>query len=283
MNEKKKGKLFIVPTPIGNLADMTFRAVEVLKVVKIIGAEDTRTSSKLLKHFCIETPMLSYHKFNERARVEKFLNYLKNGEDVAIISDAGTPGISDPASILISEVLEAGFQVETLSGATAFVPALVSSGLNCERFYFVGFLPDKEKEKQDILQELKTIRSTIIFYESPHRIHKCLNSIYNIFGDRKIVIGRELSKLHETYYRTTLEKILAEPEMITLKGEFVLVVEGATAKEFTDAEIIEFLTADLQQGISKKNAVKNIVETYGLPKNRVYELALKLKSFDVKF
>ena len=283
MNEKKKGKLFIVPTPIGNLADMTFRAVDILKAVKVIGAEDTRTSAILMKHYGIDTPMVSYHKFNERTRVEKFLIHLANGEDVAIISDAGTPGISDPASILIGEVIANGFLVETLPGSTAFVPALVSSGLNSERFYFIGFIPEKEKEKQNLLQKLKTIESTLIFYESPHRIHKFLNLIYDIFGNRTIVIGRELSKLHETYYRTTLELVLAKPEIIILKGEFVLIVEGAVAKEFTDAEIIEFLTADLQQGISKKKAVKNIVETFGLPKNRVYELALKLKSFDVKF
>ena len=276
MNEMKKGKLYIVPTPIGNLGDMTFRAVEILKTVKIIGAEDTRTSAKLLKHYNINTQMISYHKFNERSRVGKFLNYLINGKDVAIISDAGTPGISDPSSLLISEVLNAGFDVETLPGATAFVPALISSGLNCERFYFIGFLPDKEKEKQHLLQELKTIGSTLIFYESPHRLHKFLNMIFSVFGNRKIAIGRELSKMHETYHRTTLEKVVAKPEMIVLKGEFVIVMEGAALKDYSDLELIEMLQTELSQDKSKKDAIKAVIEKTDISKNRIYDLSLKL-------
>jgi 16S rRNA (cytidine1402-2'-O)-methyltransferase len=276
MKNKTKGKLYIVPTPIGNLGDMTFRAVEILKAVKMIGAEDTRTSGKLLKHYEIGTPMFSYHKFNERSRVDKVLDLLGNGEDVAIITDAGTPGISDPSSILISEVLKNGFEVETLPGATAFVPAIVSSGINCDRFHFIGFLADKEKDKLQLLNDLKQERNTLIFYESPHRLHKFLNQLLAIFGDRKISIGRELSKLHETYYRTTLKKVTNSPEMITLKGEFVIVLEGAVAVEMDDDEISELLQIELDSGKSKKAAVKIVSENTGVKRNRAYELALKL-------
>ncbi|MCD4796473.1 MAG: 16S rRNA (cytidine(1402)-2'-O)-methyltransferase, partial [Candidatus Cloacimonetes bacterium] len=248
--------LFIVPTPIGNLADMTFRAIEVLKNVALIGAEDTRTSTKLLKHYGISTPMISYHKFNERSRVEKFLDKLKNGEDVAIISDAGTPGISDPASIIIKAAIENDIRVETLPGAAAFIPALVSSGLGSERFYFAGFLPEKKLEKDNLLKELINIKDTLIFYEAPHRLLKFFSNLKEVFGNRKIVIARELSKLYETYYRTTIDKVLVNPEMITLKGEFVIIVEGAKEKEYSDAELTEMLEAEIDKGKSKKDAVK---------------------------
>lgn len=276
MGEFIKGRLYIVPTPIGNLGDMTFRAVETLKAVTMIGAEDTRTSSKLLKHYEIGTPMFSYHKFNERSRVDKVLDLLGNGEDVAIITDAGTPGISDPSSILISEVLKKDFDVETLPGATAFVPAIVSSGLNCNRFHFIGFIADKEKNKIELLDDLKNEKSTLIFYESPHRLHKFLNQLLEAFGNRKIAIGRELSKLHETYYRTTLKKVTHSPEMITLKGEFVIVVEGAIAVDMNDEEICDLLKKELDDGKSKKAAVKIVCENTGVKRNRAYELALKL-------
>ncbi len=275
---KKNGILYIVPTPVGNLADMSFRAVEVLKSISIIGAEDTRTSAKLLKHYQISTPMTSYHKFNERSRVEKFLDKLKNGEDVAIISDAGTPGISDPALIIIKAAIKNDIKVETLPGATAFIPALVSSGLNCERLYFAGFLPEKKSEKDNLLKELINIKDTLIFYEAQHRLIKFISSLKEAFGNRKIVIARELSKLYETYYRTTIDEVLANPDMITLKGEFVIIVEGAQEKEYSDAELAEMLQTELDKGESKKNAVKNVVERSRVSKNRIYDIALKLKN-----
>ena len=274
---KKNGILYIVPTPIGNLADMTLRAVEILNNVTLIGAEDTRTSAKLLRHYQIKTPMISYHKFNERSRVEKFLDRLKNGEDVAIISDAGTPGISDPASIIINAAIENDIKVETLPGATAFVPALVSSGLNCERFYFACFLPKKKSEKDNLLKELINIKDTIIFYEAPHRLVKFLSGLKEVFGNRKIVIARELSKLYETLYRTTIDEVLANPDMITLKGEFVIIVEGAQEKEYSNTELTEMLEVELVKGKSKKDAIKKVQELTGVSKNKIYSLALKLK------
>jgi 16S rRNA (cytidine1402-2'-O)-methyltransferase len=274
---KKNGILYIVPTPIGNLADMTFRAVEILKNVALIGAEDTRTSAKLLKHYQIKTPMISYHKFNERSRVEKFLDKLKNGEDVAIISDAGTPGISDPASIIIKAAIENNIKVETLPGATAFIPALVSSGFSTERFYYTGFLPEKKSEKDSLLKKLKDIKGPIIFYEAPHRLFKFLSGLKDVFGNRNIVIARELSKLYETYYRTTIDEVLANPDMITLKGEFVIIVEGAQEKEYSNEELTEMLKTELNKGKSKKDAIKKVQELTGVSKNKIYSLALELK------
>ena len=276
--KKKYGKLIIVPTPIGNLADMTFRTIEVLKKVALIGAEDTRTSAKLLRHYQIKTPIISYHKFNERSRVEKFLGKLRNGEDVAIISDAGTPGISDPASIIIKAAIENNIKVETLPGATAFIPALVSSGLDSERFYFAGFLPEKKSGKSNLLKELINIKDTLIFYEAPHRLLKFFSSLEEAFGNRKIVIAREISKLYETYYRTTIDEVLENPEIITLKGEFVIIVEGAQEKEYSDAELTEMLQAELGKGESKKDAVKKVQEITGKAKNRIYNLALSLEN-----
>ena len=275
---KKTGILYIVPTPIGNLADMTFRAIEVLKDVASIGAEDTRTSAKLLKHYKIKTPMISYHKFNERSRVEKFLDKLKNGEDIAIISDAGTPGISDPASIIIKAAIENNIKVETLPGATAFIPALVSSGFNTERFYFTGFLPEKKSEKDNFLKELINIKDLLIFYEAPHRLIKFLSGLKEVFGNRKIVITRELSKLYETYYRTTIYEVLANPDMITLKGEFVIVVEGAQEKEYSDTELTEMLKTEIEKDKSKKDAIKKVIEITGEPRNKIYNLALGLEN-----
>jgi len=273
---KKKGILYIVPTPIGNLADMTFRAIEVLKNVALIGAEDTRTSAKLLRHYQIQTPMFSYHKFNERSRVGKVLDKLKNGEDVAIISDAGTPSISDPASIIIKAAIKNDIKVETLPGATAFIPALVSSGLGSERFYFAGFLPEKKSEKDNLLKELINIKDTLIFYEAPHRLIKFLSGLKEVFGNRKVVIARELSKLYETYYRTTIDEVLTNSDMIILKGEFVIIVEGAQEKEYSNAGLLEMLQAELDKDKSRKDAIKKVMEKTGVSKNRIYDLALKL-------
>ena len=270
------GILYIVPTPIGNLGDMTFRGVEILKKVSIIGAEDTRTSSKLLKHYDICTPMVSYHKFNERARVDKFLEKLKNGEDLAIISDAGTPGISDPSSIIIKAAIENNIKVVTLPGATAFIPALVSSGMSADRFYFVGFLPEKAKKKKDLLESLTSIKDTLIFYEAPHRIIKFLTSIRKDFGDRNIIIARELSKIHETFYRTSIDDILCNPEQLTLKGEFVIIVQGAIERSYSEKELIGLLQTEILKGETKKSAVAKIAQRTGVPKNKIYNIVLKL-------
>jgi len=276
----KAGILFIVPTPIGNLADITFRAVDVLKKVSLIGAEDTRNSKKLLNHYNIETPMISYHKFNERKRVDQLLNKLQNGEDIAIISDAGTPGISDPSSIIIKEAIANDLKVEVLPGATAFIPALVASGLNCERFQFIGFLPEKNKTREKLLENIKKNENTLIFYEAPHKLQKFFQILFDFLGDRKISIVREISKIYETYYRTALQNIIKEPEQIVAKGEFVIIVEGAKKSIISDSDLNDKLIKLLKNGETRKSAVQLVTKESGEQKNRIYQLALELESHD---
>jgi len=272
----RKGILYIVPTPIGYLEDITLRAIKVLKSVAMIGAEDTRTSGKLLKKYEIETPMFSYHKFNERERVEKILHYLKNGENVAIISNAGTPGISDPANVMIKSAIENNIKVETLPGATAFVPALISSGFETTRFYFIGFLPQKKLDKEQLLQNLKSIEDCLIFYEAPLRLEKFFQEIKKHFGNRRIVIAREISKIYETYYRTTLDEILDNPETVIPKGEFVIIIEGAKPRRYQDQELLEMLKDYIDNGESKKDAITKVHKLTGEAKNKIYDLMLEL-------
>ncbi|HLU51924.1 MAG TPA: 16S rRNA (cytidine(1402)-2'-O)-methyltransferase [Flavobacteriaceae bacterium] len=219
-------KLYIVPTPIGNLEDMTFRAIRVLKEVDLILAEDTRTSGRLLKHFEINTPMQSHHMHNEHKTVDGVVNKIKNGQNIALISDAGTPAISDPGFLLVRACIEAGIEVECLPGATAFVPALVNSGLPNDTFVFEGFLPVK-KGRQTRLQQLSEERRTLIFYESPHKLLKTLSQLCEFFGgDRKASVSREISKLYEETRRGSLEELLQHFTQHPPKGEIVLIVAG---------------------------------------------------------
>lgn len=219
-------KLYLVPTPIGNLKDITLRALEVLKEVDFILAEDTRTSGKLLKHYEIDTPMHSHHMHNEHKTVEGIVNRIENGEQVALISDAGTPAISDPGFLLTRACVEAGLEVDCLPGATAFVPALVNSGLPNDRFVFEGFLPVK-KGRQTRLQLLAEESRTLIFYESPHKLLKTLSSFRAFFGEeRRISVSREISKLHEETVRGTVTTVQAHFEAKPPKGEIVIIVEG---------------------------------------------------------
>lgn len=224
----KKGLLYIVPTPVGNLSDMTFRAVEVLKSADLILAEDTRTSSVLLQHYGIEGKLLSHHKYNEHQSVERIKDYiLSQGLTVALISDAGTPGISDPGFLLVRECVSQGIEVQTLPGPTACIPALVSSGLPCDRFCFEGFLPQK-KGRSSRLVELKDEKRTMVFYESPYRLLKTLEQFVEVFGgDRLCCVSREISKLHETHHRGTLTELLNYFNENTAKGEIVIVLAGA--------------------------------------------------------
>lgn len=219
-------KLYIVPTPIGNLKDMTFRAIEVLKEVDLILAEDTRTSGVLLKHFEIDTPMLSHHMHNEHKTVNSIVKRIQGGETMALISDAGTPAISDPGFLLVRACIEADIEVDCLPGATAFVPALVNSGFPNDRFIFEGFLPQK-KGRQTKFKNLAEETRTIIFYESPHRLTKTLSQIIEFFGaDRQVSVSRELTKLHEETIRGTAEEVLQHYTEKPPKGEIVIVVEG---------------------------------------------------------
>ncbi len=220
------GILYVVPTPIGNLEDMTFRAINVLKSVKLILTEDTRTSGFLLKHFDIKTRMHSFHKFNEHLMTEKFVSKLQMGEDLAIISDAGTPGISDPAYLLIKACVENGVEVSCLPGATALIPALVMSGFPTTSFVFEGFLPHK-KGRTTKLKMLADETRTFVLYESPHRIQKLINELYEYLGaERKVCISREISKKFEENIRGTLSEVVEILKSRTLKGEIVVVVEG---------------------------------------------------------
>lgn len=227
-------KLYIIPTPIGNLEDMTYRAVRLLREVDIVLAEDTRTSQVLLKHYGIERKLFSHHKFNEHASVEFVASRIEAGENVALISDAGTPGISDPGFLLVRTCLERGLEVETLPGATAFVPALVQSGFPCDKFCFEGFLPQKKGRKKR-LSALANESRTMIFYESPFRVLKALGEFAEAFGEsRRVSVSRELSKKFEQTVRGTIADVIAHFEAHPPKGEFVMVVEGADAKRGED-------------------------------------------------
>jgi len=220
------GKLYLVPTPIGNLEDITLRAIRILKEVDLILAEDTRTSSVLLRHYEIATRLSSHHKFNEHKTVERIAEQILNGDNIALISDAGTPSISDPGFLLTRTCLSMGVEVECLPGATAFVPALVNSGFPSDRFCFEGFLPQK-KGRQKKLKELADETRTMIFYESPFRLVKALEQFVEYFGaDRKVSVSRELSKLFEENFRGTVAEVLAHFQSKTVKGEIVIVLEG---------------------------------------------------------
>ena len=217
-------KLFVVPTPIGNLGDITLRSIEVLKSADLILAEDTRTSSKLLKHYDIDTPVESFHMHNEHKKLESIINKLRGDSEIALISDAGTPGISDPGFLLVRECINNEVEVECLPGPTAFVPALVSSGLPCDRFSFEGFLPFK-KGRTKRLKELSAEKKTMVFYESPHRILKTLNDLSNYFNDEsQISVSRELTKLYEETFRGTIKESVEHFEKNKTKGEFVIVL-----------------------------------------------------------
>lgn len=219
------GKLYLVPTPIGNLGDMTFRSVEVLNEVDLILAEDTRTSGVLLKHYSIKTPSQSFHAHNEHKKVEEVIGKLKSGSTIAQISDAGTPGISDPGYLLVREALGNDIQVEALPGATAFVPALIKSGFPCDRFVFEGFLPHK-KGRQTRINALKDEPRTVIFYESPHRILKTLEQLMEYLGDRNVSVSRELTKKFEETITGCLSEVTDYFKSKTIKGEFVIILEG---------------------------------------------------------
>lgn len=224
------GTLYVVPTPVGNLEDITMRALRVLREADLVLAEDTRTSGNLLRHYDIHRPMLSFHKFNEHQVVSSIVSRLQGGESMALVSDAGTPGISDPGYLLVHEAIQAGVEVITLPGATAFVPALVSSGLPCDKFCFEGFLPQK-KGRMTRLQELADEPRTMIFYESPHRVVKALEQFIETFGaNRPVSVCREISKMHEESVRGTLEDVLAHFQENEPRGEFVIIIGGCSEK-----------------------------------------------------
>ncbi len=234
--EREKISLYVVPTPIGNLGDITLRALDILKSVDVILAEDTRTSGNLLKHYKIDKPLQSFHIFNEHKALASVITRLKNGETMALVSDAGTPGISDPGFLLVRECLKNNLPIECLPGATAFVPALVKSGFPTDRFVFEGFLPHK-KGRQTLLKELAQEERTVVFYESPHRLLKTLEQIQEFFGnDRVVSVSRELTKMHEETFTGLVGEVIAHFNAKEVKGEIVLIVKG---KEKSEAKVEE--------------------------------------------
>lgn len=270
----KKGILYLVPTPIGNLKDMTYRGVEVLKTVDLIAAEDTRTSKVLLNHYEIKNKLISYHKFNESKQTKSLLQNLNQGKDVAIITDAGTPGISDPASLIVKAAIEQDIRVCCLPGATALIPALAASGLDTEIFTFAGFLPTQKKQRNQLLTELSDLPHTIVLYDSPHKIQKTIIELSEYFTERSFVIVRELSKIFETFYRGIFED-LSILDSLALKGEFVIVIEGKKLCDVSDAEIISQLQKYKELYQTTTELVQKVTVITGAKRNRVYNLAHK--------
>jgi len=272
------GKLWLVPVPIGNLGDITLRALEVLKSVSLIAAEDTRNARFLLTRYEIPAPrLISFHKFNERSREDSLIQHLMAGQDLAVISDAGTPGLSDPAMELVASAISKGFEVIALPGASALLPALTASGLNRGPFLFLGFLPTQRKTRQQALSKIRDSIYTVVLYEAPHRIFELLNELWEQCGNRMISLGRELTKLHEEHIRGDLET-LREPGSFNPKGEFVLVIEGAEpAQQCSEAQIHELAQLLVDEGIAINPAAKILSRAYGLKRNQAYQFLLDLQ------
>ncbi|MBQ8319135.1 MAG: 16S rRNA (cytidine(1402)-2'-O)-methyltransferase [Lachnospiraceae bacterium] len=278
------GCLYLVATPIGNLEDMTFRAVRILKEVDIIAAEDTRNSIKLLNHFDIKTPMTSYHEHNKYDKATVLVGKLLEGQNIAVITDAGTPGISDPGEELVKQCYEAGIDVVPVPGACAAVNAVIASGLPTRRFVFEAFLPADKKERRFILEELKEETRTMIIYEAPHRLVKTLKELLETLGNRRANICRELTKKHESFFLTTLEDAIAHYDGVEPKGECIIVVEGLSRdqiieeerRQWDDMTIEEHLTHYMASGMDKKEAIKQVAKDRGLPKRQVYDVATEL-------
>ncbi|SFA81664.1 16S rRNA (cytidine(1402)-2'-O)-methyltransferase [Clostridium frigidicarnis] len=278
------GKLYLVPTPIGNLKDITLRALEVLKQCDLVAAEDTRQSLKLLNHFEIRKPMLSYHQHNEQGKSDNIIEKLRENKIIALVTDAGTPGISDPGSVIVKKCIEENLDFEVLPGATATTTALVYSGLDTTKFLFRGFIPRENKERKPFMEEIKNCKETLIFYEAPHRLLNTLNFILESLGDRKIAICRELTKMHEEIIRGTLSEIIEHYNEKNPRGEYVLVIEGKTDEEIMEEamktwenlSIEEHILKYMGEGNSKKDSMKLVAKERGIPKSEVYKYSLEL-------
>lgn len=273
------GTLYLCATPIGNLEDLTFRVIRTLKEVDLIAAEDTRNSIKLLNHFEIQTPMTSYHEYNKYEKGRKLVEKLLEGQNIALITDAGTPGISDPGEELVKMCYESGIPVTSLPGAAACITALTISGLSTRRFAFEAFLPSDKKEREQILKEMETETRTMIVYEAPHRLVKTLKLFLERLGNRKITVCRELTKRHETALAVTLEEAVAHYEANPPKGECVLVIEGKSREEAREEErkqweemtIEDHMEVYTKQGMDKKSAMKAVAKDRGVSKRDIYQ------------
>ena len=271
-----KGTLFLIPTPIGNLEDMTYRAVRTLQEVDVVAAEDTRHTGVLLQHFNIAKPMISYHEHNKAEKGTDLIQRLLDGQSIGLVSDAGMPAISDPGEDLVKEALEVGIPIVPLPGANAGLTALIASGQNTKEFHFIGFLPKRKQNVNEVLSRIATYEGTLIFYEAPHRIEETIQSLYEGLGNRPITVGRELTKKFETFTRTTLLELQNDFSQIVEKGEFVLLVGGSetVTDEMTVEEVVlsplEAALALIEEGVPKKEAARQIAKERGLSRRDVY-------------
>ncbi len=276
------GTLYLCATPIGNLEDITLRVLRILKEVDLIAAEDTRNSIKLLNHFEIRTPMTSYHEYNKIEKAYSLIEKLQSGQNIALITDAGTPGISDPGEELVRMCYEAGIEVTSLPGPAACVTALTLSGLPTRRFAFEAFLPMEKKERREVLEELVKETRTIILYEAPHKLTRTLKDLRDVLGNRRITLCRELTKKHETAFRTTIEELLAYYEDQKPLGECVLVIEGRSRQELREEEEASWETISVEEhmelyekeGMSRKDAMKQVAKDRGVSKREIYQMLL---------
>lgn len=281
-----KGILYICGTPIGNLEDITLRALRILKKVKLIAAEDTRRTKKLLNHYHIDTKATSYHEYNKFKKAPYLVEILKNGQDIALVSDAGMPGISDPGYVLIDLALKSNIKIIPIPGVSALITALVVSGLPIDKFVFEGFLPRKIKERKRYFRSIENEERTVIFYETPHRLKRALKDMLEVWGDRKIVIARELTKIFEEIIRGKLSQVLTEISTKEIKGEITLVVQGGIKKkekdkiDFLKNEYImqEYLKKLKNQGYSNKDIIKIAQEKLDISKNLIYKKLLEMKN-----
>lgn len=280
----KYGTLYVVPTPIGNLKDITLRALEVLQAADLIAAEDTRQSLKLLNHFSIKKPLVSYHKFNEQNKSGSIIELLKEGKDIALVSDAGTPGISDPGSVIIKKCIEEQIEFVVLPGATAVTTALVYSGLDTDRFVFLGFFPRETKDRKKLLKEIGGRGETLIMYEAPHRLLETLDYLAETLGNREMAVCRELTKLHEEIFRGTILEAAEHFGSKQIKGEIVLVIRGKSEEEIQQEKkaewesmsIEEHIISYMNQGHSKKESIKLVSSDRNMPKSEVYKFSTEI-------
>ena len=285
MEKDKKGTLYIVGTPIGNLGDITIRAIETLKSVDVILAEDTRQTLKLLNHFNIQKHLVSYQRQKEDEKIKNVVDFLDSGKDLALVSDAGMPVISDPGQNLIKYLVANNYNIVTIPGVTAVITAIVKSGLDSTRFTFEGFLSINKKQRKQRLESLKNEERTMVFYEAPHKLLATLKDMYEVFGKRNICIARELTKLHEEYIHTTFEEAISKIEQFGIKGEIVLLIEGKDLsvleqeikEKQNKIDSVTLVKEYMSKGISKKEAIKQVAKQKGVTKNEVYQECIDIK------
>ena len=277
--ENEKPTLYLVPTPIGNLSEMTPRAIEIPKSVNVIACEDTRTSGQLLKHFGIKNRLIAYQNFNEDPSARGIINLLSQGQNVALISDAGYPLINDPGQRVVSEASALGYNVVPVSGCSAFLNGLVASGLIVQPFLFIGFLPQSDNDRNKKLREYRNYPMTLVFYEAPHRIAKCLKSCLDILGDRRCCVAREITKMHEEFLRGMLSEVLEECD--GLKGEMVIIIDGNHEdfrKDVDYGALMMMVNEQISKGMSKSEAVKKVAGETGVSRNKLYELVHSIEN-----